>query len=96
MSWTSPFDGGEHDLAGGVRPSLVTPVARLAPFSSSMNGIQISDRLLHHARRFHQPAAGTFFLAEEVPTIFMPAISGAFDHVQRPSTSAARLRCPLR
>ena len=40
MSWTSPLTVASTILPAALRPSLVTPLARLRAFSSSMNGIR--------------------------------------------------------
>ncbi len=65
-----------------------------AAFSASMNGIEVRDRLLHHARALHDLRQEHLARAEEVADDVHPVHQRAFDHLDRPP--AARGDCAAR
>jgi hypothetical protein len=63
-----------------IRPLLLTPVRS---FSASMNGNQVRDRLLHHARRLDHLRQEHLAGAEEVADDVHAVHQRPFDHRQR-------------
>ena len=76
--------GRHDDLAVGA----LTPPR---PSPASMNGIEVRDRLLHHARALHHLRQEHLAGAEQVADDVHAVHQRAFDHLQRPLELQPRL-----
>jgi hypothetical protein len=73
------LDRGHQDLAGGC----CSPLAAASSFSASMNGMQVGDRLLHHARALDHLRQEHLARAEQVADDVHAVHQRPFDDVER-------------
>ena len=88
MSCTSPFT-----VARTILPCVCTtcPAAAIAAFSASMNGSEIGDGLLHHARRLHHLRQEHLARAEQIADDAHAVHQRPFDDGERAAQLGARL-----